>query len=57
MPGWTNGTNGAMGALIGVSKGLIRTMVCDSEVYGDYMFIDLAINYVLVATWNFIQNQ
>lgn len=57
MPGWANGVEGAMGVLIGISKGFIRTMVCDPHVYGDYMFVDLAINYLLVATWNFIHNQ
>ncbi|XP_055706865.1 putative fatty acyl-CoA reductase CG5065 [Phlebotomus papatasi] len=56
LPGWTDNINGPTGLLIGAGKGVIRTMYCDSDGYGDYLPVDIAVNCMLLATWNFIEN-
>lgn len=32
-------------------------MYCDSDGYGDYLPVDIAVNCMLIATWNFIDNR
>lgn len=43
-----------MGLLIGAGKGVIRTMYCNENGYADYVPVDIAVNAVLVATWNYL---
>jgi fatty acyl-CoA reductase len=45
-----------MGLLIGAGKGVIRTMYCNKERHADFLPVDIAVNAVLLATWNFISN-
>ncbi|XP_044017829.1 putative fatty acyl-CoA reductase CG5065 [Aphidius gifuensis] len=54
IPGWTDNMNGPTGLLIGAGKGVIRTMHCDERGYADYLPVDIAVNAILGATWNFI---
>ncbi|XP_012056999.1 PREDICTED: putative fatty acyl-CoA reductase CG5065 [Atta cephalotes] len=54
IPGWTDNINGPTGLLIGAGKGVIRTMFCNENGYADYLPVDIAINGLLLATWNFI---
>ncbi|PSN41792.1 putative fatty acyl-CoA reductase [Blattella germanica] len=56
LPGWTDNLNGPTGLLIGAGKGVIRTMYINQDGYGDYLPVDIAVNGVLVATWNFLDN-
>lgn len=55
--GWTDNLNGPAGLLIGAGKGVIRTMYCQSTGYGDFLPVDIAVNGMLVSTWNFIANR
>lgn len=57
LPGWTDNINGPTGLLIGAGKGVIRTMYCNSDSYGDIVPVDLAVNGILVGSWNFIANK
>lgn len=57
IPGWTDNINGPTGILIGAGKGVIRTMYCKSNGYGDFLPVDLAVNGIIVTTWNFIANK
>lgn len=57
IPGWTDNINGPAGLLIGAGKGVIRTMYCNSDSYGDYLPVDLGVNGMLIATWNYIANK
>lgn len=57
IPGWTDNINGPTGLLIGAGKGVIRTMYCNPQSYGDFVPVDLAVNAVFVSTWNFIYNK
>lgn len=57
LPGWTDNINGPTGLLIGAGKGVIRTMYCKSNGYGDFLPVDIAVNGIMVATWNFIANR
>ncbi|XP_012344100.1 putative fatty acyl-CoA reductase CG5065 isoform X1 [Apis florea] len=54
LPGWTDNINGPTGLLIGAGKGVIRTMYCNDSGYADYLPVDIAVNAILVASWNFI---
>ncbi|XP_018315447.1 putative fatty acyl-CoA reductase CG5065 [Mycetomoellerius zeteki] len=54
IPGWTDNINGPTGLLIGAGKGVIRTMFCNENGYADYLPVDIAVNGLLLATWNFI---
>lgn len=54
LPGWTDNINGPTGLLIGAGKGVIRTMYCNQNGYADFLPVDIAVNAILVATWNFI---
>ncbi|XP_063219802.1 putative fatty acyl-CoA reductase CG5065 [Bacillus rossius redtenbacheri] len=57
LPGWTDNINGPTGLLIGAGKGVIRTMHCNQEGYADYLPVDIAVNGVLVSTWDFLYNK
>lgn len=54
IPGWTDNINGPTGLLIGAGKGVIRTMYCDKDSYADYLPVDIAINAILLSSWNFL---
>jgi len=54
LPGWTDNVNGPTGLLIGAGKGVIRTMYCNENGYADYLPVDIAVNALLLAAWNFI---
>ncbi|XP_026472331.1 putative fatty acyl-CoA reductase CG5065 [Ctenocephalides felis] len=56
IPGWTDNINGPAGLLIGAGKGVIRTMYCNQTGYADYLPVDIAVNGLLVVTWNYIAN-
>ncbi|XP_031825904.1 putative fatty acyl-CoA reductase CG5065 [Nomia melanderi] len=53
VPGWTDNINGPTGLLIGAGKGVIRTMYCDENGYADYLPVDIAVNAILAASWNY----
>lgn len=57
IPGWTDNINGPVGLLIGAGKGVIRSMYCDSDGYGDYLPVDFAVSAMCVCTWNYVGNQ
>lgn len=52
IPGWTDNINGPTGLLIGAGKGVIRTMYCNENSYADYLPVDIAVNAILIASWN-----
>ncbi|KAL0122080.1 hypothetical protein PUN28_007091 [Cardiocondyla obscurior] len=54
IPGWTDNINGPTGLLIGAGKGVIRTMYCNENGYADYLPVDIAVNGLLLAVWNYI---
>nr|QLI61997.1 fatty acyl-CoA reductase 7 [Streltzoviella insularis] len=54
LPGWTDNINGPTGLLIGAGKGVIRTMYCKSDSYADFLPVDVFINGIMIAVWNYI---
>lgn len=54
VPGWTDNINGPTGLLIAAGKGVLRSMYCNSSCYGDFLPVDVAVNAMLVATWDFL---
>lgn len=54
LPGWTDNINGPTGLLIGAGKGVIRTMYCKSNSYADYLPVDVLINGIMIAVWNYL---
>lgn len=57
IPGWADNINGPLGLLIGAGKGVIRSMYCNPNTYGDFLPIDYAVNGVMVTSWNFVGNK
>ncbi|XP_065216154.1 putative fatty acyl-CoA reductase CG5065 [Planococcus citri] len=57
LPGWTDNINGPTGLLIGAGKGVIRTMYCNNEGYADYLPVDIAVNGLIIGTWNYVDNK
>ncbi|KAJ0182890.1 hypothetical protein K1T71_000866 [Dendrolimus kikuchii] len=53
IPGWTDNINGPTGLLIGAGKGVLRTMYCKSNSYADYLPVDVFINGIMIAVWNY----
>lgn len=56
VPGWTDNINGPAGLLIGAGKGVIRTMYCKSNSYADYLPVDVFINGIMIAVWNYLKD-
>ncbi|CAH0548830.1 unnamed protein product [Brassicogethes aeneus] len=54
IPGWTDNINGPTGLLIGAGKGVLRTMYCNGDGYGDFIPVDITANGILIATWDFV---
>lgn len=57
VPGWTDNINGPVGILIAAGKGVLRTMYCKADNYGDFLPVDIAANALCVATWNYLVNK
>lgn len=57
IPGWTDNINGPTGLLIGAGKGVIRSMYCNKQSYGDYLPVDYAVNGIIMSTWNYVANK
>ncbi|XP_061723572.1 putative fatty acyl-CoA reductase CG5065 [Cydia pomonella] len=47
IPGWVDSLNGPVGLLLGASKGVIRTMLCDASIYAQVIPVDAAINAII----------
>ncbi|XP_025834144.1 fatty acyl-CoA reductase 1-like isoform X2 [Agrilus planipennis] len=54
VPGWTDNINGPTGLLIGAGKGIIRSMYCNSKGYADYLPVDVAVNGIIITSWDYI---
>jgi len=54
LPGWTDNINGPIGLLIAAGKGVLRTMYCDGDSYGDFIPVDIAVNAILIITLNYL---
>lgn len=52
--GWTDNINGPAGLLIAAGKGVLRTMYCDSTGYADYLPVDIMVNIMMLATFDFL---
>lgn len=51
---FTDNINGPTGLLIGAGKGVLRSMYCDPNSYGDYLPVDYAVNGLMVCSWNYL---
>lgn len=51
IPGWVDNLNGPTGILIGAGKGVIRTMLCNTELNADIVPVDVTINSMLIVAW------
>lgn len=48
LPGWVDSLNGPIGILVGGAKGVIRSMMCDENITGEVIPVDLAINGIII---------
>lgn len=51
-PGWIDNINGPTGLIIGAGKGVIRTMLCNSDYLTDLMPCDIAVNSIIALAWH-----
>lgn len=49
LPGWVDNLNGPIGLIVGAGKGVIRSMHCKGENYGQFIPVDYAINTSIVV--------
>ena len=49
--GWIDNMNGPTAAMIGVGKGLIRTIKGDGKMIGDIIPVDLAVSLMIAVAW------
>lgn len=54
MPGWNDNINGPTGYMIGIGQGVIRSVYCETNLCGNFVPVDLAINGLLVSTWHYL---
>lgn len=55
LPGWVDNFNGPTGMLAGAGKGIIRTMLANTELVADVVPVDVPINLMIVAAWHTVQ--
>jgi len=41
--------------MIAAGKGVLRSLYCNDQGYGDFMPVDIAINGLMISTWNYIE--
>nr|CAH0106207.1 unnamed protein product [Daphnia galeata] len=52
LPGWIDNLNGPSGMIVGIAKGLVRTVRLDSRLVADLILVDIAINLMIAAAWD-----
>lgn len=50
--GWVDNINGPTGLVLAVGKGVMRTMLYDSNAVADLIPVDTVINLMITAAWN-----
>jgi hypothetical protein len=50
-PGWVDNFNGPVGLMIAGGKGFLRTSYADPKARGDYMPVDVCIQFMIIASW------
>jgi len=51
LPGWVDNLNGPTGILAAGGKGVLRSVLCNSEYTTEAVPVDFAINAVIVIAW------
>lgn len=51
LPGWVDNLNGPTGILAAGGKGVLRSVLCNSEYTAEAVPVDFAINAVIVIAW------
>lgn len=54
IPGWTDNLNGPAGLMVGAGKGVLRTLYADQKSYGDFLPVDIAVNGLMICSWNYL---
>ena len=49
--GWVDNMNGPTGLMVGAGKGVIRSMLCNSEYPIDVIPCDMAVNATIALAW------
>lgn len=50
-PGWVDNINGPTGMILASGKGILRTMLFDSEACADLIPVDMVINLMISVAW------
>ncbi|CAN7998803.1 unnamed protein product [Ixodes hexagonus] len=51
IPGWIDNINGPTGLLVASGKGLLRSMLADTEKAADFVPVDVVINTMIIVAW------
>jgi fatty acyl-CoA reductase len=52
MPGWVESLNGATGLIVGLGKGVFRSMLSDLKASADFVPVDTVVNLMIAVAWN-----
>ncbi|XP_075545666.1 fatty acyl-CoA reductase 1-like [Dermacentor variabilis] len=52
IPGWIDNINGPTGLLVASGKGLLRSMVADTDKAADFVPVDVVINTMIMVAWH-----
>lgn len=50
-PGWIENLNGPTGYVVGYAKGIVRCVLCHTEMVADFVPVDFTINLIIAAAW------
>ncbi|XP_011297731.1 putative fatty acyl-CoA reductase CG5065 [Fopius arisanus] len=51
VPGWVENLNGPTGLMIGAAKGVVRSVLCDENLFLDAIPCDIAVNAIIALAW------
>ncbi|XP_025268577.1 putative fatty acyl-CoA reductase CG5065 [Camponotus floridanus] len=51
LPGWVDNLNGPVGLFVGVGKGIIKSIICNDNLYIEIIPVDLAINDLIIIAY------
>lgn len=51
-PGWIDNLQTATGVIVGCGTGVLRTILCDKDVYADLVPVDMACNAMIAVAWD-----
>lgn len=51
VPGWVDNVSGISGIMIEISRGTLRSIICDEKCIMDVIPVDVVVNTLIAAAW------